>query len=386
MTRPLARRLTVLTALGGCLAAATMPALAQTPDVDVDVVFSQADSSRQFFVRNLADDGEFRSITFSNDDRAEAFRTVVEEENRLLDSGGYQVNARMTNLYRVDATKPGGYDFDTAIPSSAISLSYGSNPLRAVTSLPVVPRIRVSGTLGDCSDSGIAGLLGIAPLPLVTDLTAYLSALGQISDPVVKGLCDALSDAAGEQIDLLVDGAQQTVDDALALADLPFALTGGQGGSFAQPSYEGAIASLDPAKGADPATSKRIMTGTPNAVGNLTDGLIADIDAALAALLADVPALGAGTDGQVSLAELRTALSAVSPALTTALEPLTDAKEIQLLQDLVFTLLPVDLSSLTTSTASYLGYPVLQVSPSATRAGSYAGTLVVDFFDTDEAP
>lgn len=386
MTRPLARRLVPIAVAGACLAAAGAPALAQTT-TPVDVSFTQDNPGRQFHVRNLGDDEAFSSIAFSGTDRTEAFRTVVEETDRLLGTGGYQVNARMTDLYLVDATKPKGYDFDVTVPSSSISLGYStSQPLSAtLRSLPVVPRISVSGTLKTCSDAGIASALGIAPLPLITDVVNYLTALANLTDPVVKTLCTELGDAAGTDVDLVVDGVQTTLDAALAglpLPDLPFSLTGGEGGAFTQPSYEGPIASLHPSPGTG-GTSRRVMTGTPTTLSGLTDGLAATVDAALAQALAGVGELSTSSQtGLTTVETVTTALSGVLPEVTNALASVTDTVDTAVLSSLDITLLPVDLSALTTSTATYVGYPVLKVAPTVARAGEYRGTLIVDFFDT----
>lgn len=98
MSRPLVRRLTVLTAVGGCLAAAALPAVAQGVTEDVTVSYVAADGTRQFRVTELDGTTPLADFTFDSS-LQKPFRTLVEDNGRLLDTAGYQVNAQLTNLY-----------------------------------------------------------------------------------------------------------------------------------------------------------------------------------------------------------------------------------------------------------------------------------------------
>lgn len=375
MSRSTARRLAVVATAASCLATAALPALAQTATQEVTVSYVVADGTRQFSVTELDGTTALQNFTFDSA-LQKPFRTLVKDTNRLLNSQGYHVNAQMTNLYRKTAT---GYDYTTVIPSKNLSLTYGANPLAGTSTLPVVPRVSLVGTIGTCADASVAGALGIDPVGLL-DL-----AFGLLS-PLLQTVCNELGalTSTARTVDAVVDGALKTVTAPLALPDLPFALTGAtQAGAFTNPSYQGAIASGDSAKtGAATATSKRIMTGSPLVPsGNLT-GLLAGLTSTLTTTIGSTPLVTADNSGVTTLTKALAAISSGNSALVSTISKLTATDQLDLVKLLTDTLLPVDLSALTSVTGQYGAFPVLQANPLGTKQGTYDGTLIVDFFET----
>lgn len=373
-TRSRSRRLTVLTIAAGLLAGAAMPALAATDTTKVTYVVP--DGTRQFTVTEVDGVTPLADFTFDTS-RQKPFRTVVNDVNRPLLSDGYQVNAEMTNLYRVDGAS---YDFDSPIPAKNLTLTYGATPLAGTATLPVLPRISLVGTLGTCADGGVAAALGI---PVVTSV-APLDPVFALLSPLMQTVCTELSLLSGtaRTVDVTVDGALESITAALSLSDLPFTLTGGEGGRFTNPSYDGPIASLDPAAtGASAATAKRVMTGNPLAtVGDVTRML----ESLTAALVAALPStlISSDNSGVATLTAALAAISAENAPLVSTISRLDAQDQLDLLALLTKTLLDVDMSALTTVSAQYDAYPVLQVAEFAAQQGTYEGTLVVDFFET----
>lgn len=375
MSRPRNRRLTVMTVAAGLLAGAALPALAATDTTKVTYVVP--DGTRQFKVTEVDGVTPLADFTFDST-RQKPFRTVVNDVNRPLLSDGYQVNAEMTNLYRVvDAT----HDFESPIPAKNLTLTYGATPLAGTATLPVVPRISLSGALGTCADASIVtalGLPGAVATPALTDPVFVLLS------PLLQTVCTELSllSGAARTVDVTVDGALESITAALSLSDLPFTLTGGEGGQFTNPSYDGPIASLDPAAtGATAATAKRVMTGNPLAsIGDVSRML----DSLTAALVAAVPStlIASDNSGVATLAAALAAISAENAPLVSTISRLDVQDQLDMLGLLTQTLLDVDMTALTTTTAQYDAYPVLQVAEYAAQQGTYEGTLVVDFFET----
>lgn len=378
MSRPLVRRLTVLTAVGGCLAAAALPAVAQGVTEDVTVSYVAADGTRQFRVTELDGTTPLADFTFDSS-LQKPFRTLVEDNGRLLDTAGYQVNAQLTNLYLAEGA---GFDYASYIPSRNLSLTYGATPLAATSSLPVVPQVSLSGVIGTCADADVAAALGI------TALTSPLDAVGlsTILDPAVQSVCTQLGGLSepARTVDAAVDGIVQKLSAPLALPDLPFALTGAQqAGAFTNPSFQGAIASADPAAtGAAAATTKRIMTGTPLLSGGSLTGLLATLTGTLTTQLAAAPVVSDGGDGVATLNAALAAVSSENSALATAISSLDVSDQLALIDQLTPTLLDVTVDQLTSITAQYGAFPVLQANPLTTKAGTYNGTLIVDFFES----
>lgn len=378
MSRSTARRLAVVATAASCLAAAALPALAQTATTEVTVSYVVADGTRQFSVTELDGTTALQNFTFDSA-LQKPFRTLVKDTNRLLDSEGYHVNAQMTNLYRKTAT---GYDYTAVIPSKNLSLTYGANPLAGTSTLPVVPRVSLVGTIGTCADASVAGALGIAPLGILGLLDPAFALLS----PLLQTVCNELGALSPtvRTVDAVVNGALKTVTAPLALPDLPFALTGAtQAGAFTNPSYQGAIASGDSAKtGAATATSKRIMTGSPLVPsGNLT-GLLAGLTSTLTTTIGSTPLVTADNSGVTTLTNALTAISSGNSALVSTISKLTATDQLDLVKLLTDTLRPVDLSALTSVTGQYGAFPVLQANPLGTKQGTYDGTLIVDFFET----
>lgn len=375
MSRPRSRRLTVMTVAAGLLAGAALPALAATDTTKVTYVVP--DGTRQFKVTEIDGVTPLADFTFDTS-RQKPFRTVVNDVNRPLLSDGYQVNAEMTNLYRVvDAS----HDFESPIPAKNLTLTYGATPLAGTATLPVVPRISLSGAIGTCADASIVTALGL-PAP-VTVLSLTDSVFSSLS-PLLQTVCTELSLLSGtaRTVDVTVDGALESITAALSLSDLPFTLTGGEGGQFTNPSYDGPIASLDPAAtGATPATAKRVMTGNPLAsIGDVSRML----DSLTAALVAAVPGtlIASDNSGVATLTSALAAISAENAPLVSTISRLGVQDQLDMLALLTQTLLDVDMTALTTTTAQYDAYPVLQVAEYAAQQGTYEGTLVVDFFET----
>ena len=379
MSRPTARRLAVLVTAAGCLATAAMPAIAQSASEPTTVSYVVADGTRQFRVTELDGTTPLADFTFGSA-LQKPFRTLVNDENRLLNSEGYHINAQMTNLYLRTAT---GYDYTSIIPSKNLSLTYGANPLAGTSTLPVVPRVSLAGTIGTCVDAGVAAALGIPPLDPVLGL---LDPAFSLLSPLLQTVCtelDALTTAA-RTVDATVDGALKSVTAPLALPDLPFSLTGAQqAGAFTNPSFQGLIAAGDSAKtGAPAATTKRIMTGTPLVpTGDLT-GLLAGLTTTLTSALGSAPLVAGDNSGVTTLTSALAAISGGNSALVSTISKLTATDQLDLINLLTDALLPVDLTALTSVTGQYGAFPVLQASPLGVKQGTYAGTLIVDFFET----
>ena len=366
-------RLTVAITLGSVLAAVASPALAV--DNLTKVTYVVADGTRQFTVTEL--DGRTALADFAfGPELTKPFRTLVKDQNRLLASSGYQINAQMTNLY---LRQGAGHDFTTFIASKNLSLGYGLNPLAGTSALPVVPRVRLSGGIGTCADASVATALGIAPLALLDILTSSL-------DPLLKTVCTELGNLslAVRTVDATVDGAAKTVTAPLALPDLPFALTGAQQtGAFTNPSYLGAVASGDTVGDRTIATTtKRVMTGTPLLPGGNVTGLLSGLTTTLTGLVGATPLVAGDNAGVTTLSAALAAISVSGSPLVTTITKLTPVDQLDLVNLLTDVLKPVDLSALSTVAGEYGAFPVLQASPLATKAGTYDGTMIVDFFET----
>jgi hypothetical protein len=376
-------RLSLLLAAGTALAVAapllTTPAIADPALVGVS--FTTTDGTRQFKVTKVDGTTALSSFSFGSD-MTQPFRTTVADTNRMVNSSGYQVNATMTNLYLKTAN---GYDYTTFIPASAMSLQYGSNPLAGSATLPVKPKVLLSGAagaLGTCADSSVASLLG-----LLAPLTGLLDPLLALLSPTLKSICTQLFNVAGTPINTVLPLVDQVLSGVpLGLGELPFALSGAQqGGTFNNPSFQGPIASLDPAKNATAATSKRIMGGAPLVGGTLDpSALLTKLTSTLQGVLTG-PTTGlpiVGSTVKLALTQAESALSSTLPGLTSALAGLTSGQQLGLLSKLTATLQSVVPLDLSTVTGSYDAFPILAAAPSVSKAGTYEGTMVVDFFES----
>lgn len=151
--------------------------------------------------------------------------------------------------------------------------------------LPLVPQVAVTGQLLDCTDPGVQDLLGIeVPLlgGLLGTLTDFLNSLtgaqGLLCDALSGGLAidTVISDTGSLPLPIDVDALTDLAGLA-GLTDLPVGLLGGQdSGAFLNPTFVGPIAPEAPV-GAAAATSKRVMSGTPN----ITDTLLSSVTSTL---------------------------------------------------------------------------------------------------------
>lgn len=378
MSRPTALRLTVGATMAAVLASATVPALAATTD-ETKVSYVVADGTRQFKVTEVDGTTALADFAFGSDLR-KPFRTVVNDVNRPLLSDGYQVNATMTNLYLKKAD--GTHDHTQFIPAKNLSLTYGATPLAGTSTLPVVPRVGLAGVIGTCADADVAGALGITA---ITDpLGSLLDPAFALLSPLLQTVCKELGQlsTAARTVDVTVDGAVQMVTAALSLSNLPFTLTGGESGQFVNPSYAGSIAGADPGKPATATpTAKRVMTGNPLArVGDLSL-LLRDLTSTLTSQVPAVP-IASDNSGIATLQAALAAISAENGPLVSTISRLGVQDQLDMVLLLTSSLLPVDLTALTTVTGQYDAYPVLQAREYAAREGTYDGTLVVDFFET----
>lgn len=374
MSRSLARRTIVLTAAAACLGTAALPALAATSD-QTKVTYVVADGTRQFKVTELDGSTPLADFQFDTTLR-KPFRTIVNDVNRPLLSQGYQVNASMTNLYLKEGS---GHSWTEFIPSKNLALAYESS-LAGTSTLPVLPRVNLAGTIGTCADQAVADALGItkltSPLPLLSD--PLFTALS----PLMQTVCTELGQAtvAARTVDVTAHGTTEMITAPLSLSNLPFTLTGGEGGRFTSPSYQGTIASGDPSKSGT-ATSKRIMTGSPLATtGDLS--LLFDALTAVLATRVSPNLVGGAGSADVTLQGALAAISAENAPLASTISRLTVVDQLDLVKLLARTLVDVDLTALTTVTGQYDAYPVLQTREYAAKAGTYEGTLIVDFFET----
>jgi hypothetical protein len=370
VSRPLARRLAVLTAVSACVAAAAMPALAD----GVSVSLADDPGSRQFAVQDIS--GNPLTAVNLGTGGAQPFRTVVTDTKFRNLTKGYNVSATMNNLYlqKSDGTS----DYTARVRSSDVSLQYGTSPLSALgVSFPVVPKLTVSGVLQTCASLSptVQSVLGLSSTGLP------LNAL----DSALVNLCSALTTAAGHTATATVDSTvQQITSDltsALSLGDLPTALTGATPGAFTNPDYSaGTIGAGDPARsGAAPATSLGIMTGTPGMRAALQSVISTKVNAALAGL----PLTGATGPAQTTVAALLAALGSSSDAavanVATALGVLDAARQSAVLNTLTSTVNVPALTDLVNLSAQYFGFPILKATPSAPLAGTYKGTMTVTF-------
>lgn len=375
-------RRTLVLATATCLAAASLgPALADPFPVTV----TTTEGIRQFAVQNL-DGSPLTAFAFGAGGQ-QPFKTVVTDTDRSLSSPGYQVDATMSNLYLVGADS--ALDYATTIPSGAVRLGYGVTPLVAdALSLPVASLLDIDGTLGNCTSSAVRNLLGIdlgALLSLTQLLLPIADQIALLTGPL-GSVCQALAGVTAP-VDTTVDRLTTTVSSLqLPLGDLPFALTGAQErGAFTRPSFATGTAGAGDTAGKAAAaaasqtpTSKRIMAGTPG----VTPGLLSAVTSALTPVVGTLPLVSQdGTGALLSLDDLLAGLSGDGLAtLVSALGGLGATQQLALLNQLVGTVLPFDVSALSTVSGRYTAFPILEVAPSTAVPGTYSGTLTVDFF------
>lgn len=356
MTRTAARRLTVLAAAGGCLAAATLPALA----VEVPVTLDTTGGDRQFSVLDAAGD-PLTALAFGQN-RAMPFRVEVADQGVPLLGNDFQVSATMSNLYLQNAD--GSTDHTAMVPSGSLLLSYGANPLGAAgLQLPVVPEFTLGGTLS-CEGLSVPALSTLATVcGLIATLTSPVDA-AVAGDPQVLDELDLIAALGG-----------------LDLAGLPLSLTGGQDrGRFSVPARAGAD---DPVTGAG-ATSKRLLTGTNLLTGDTLQDVLDRVDEVLRESLAGADVLPSDGDAPVlgtdKVLDALSQQSAELALIADLLRELPADQVLAILDGLTASLDALGLAQLSSLTGTYSSAPVLEAQPVTTRPGTYAGTMTVDFF------
>ena len=364
MSRSLPRRLAVVAVAGGCLAAAALPAVAQ----DVDVAVTTTLPERQMWVENLTG-GDLTAIDLQTGGQQPFRVRVTDKDYKPTTTESFWVDATMSNLYLETGST---YDPRTKVPSSAVSVSYGPNPLAAAgVSFPVTGKVRVQGLLDNCQDlpDSVKTALG---LPLIGDVVLALdptSAVGQ--------LCDALG-ATGSTVDVTVASVVEQITPALNdLLALPTALEVPGFTSthpFTHADYR-AIGSDDPdATGAATPTPVTLLHGKPGLSGDV----LADVQAKLVAAVAGLPLVAApGTEALTTTSAVVGALPAGD--VRTALGRLTADQVLALVGTLNGVLQQAGLGDLVSLSGTYYGFPVLNATPTSPVPGRYTGKLTVTF-------
>ncbi len=300
------------------------------------------------------------------------FRTHVADAGFTGLTQSFSVSATMTNLYLQSGA---GHNFAVKVPSSDVSIGFGSTPLTGSgISLVDLPKLSVTGSLSSCLNlsSTLQSALG-------------LNALGLPLDPsnlALTNLCGLLG-VTGGPVAATVDAALQTVTPTLSnLADLPVPLSGAVGGTFTNPSFaSGTVGFDDPAKTGTAATSVPIMAGGPLA---LTNGLKTALTNALSSTLSDLPLVNATDTGtKTTVAALVAGLTGSADNLTstlgTVVAGLPVANQVTVLNALTGTLVAPVIGDIASMNGLYDGFPVLHATPTTPVPGTYDGTLTVTF-------
>lgn len=373
------RRLLLALVSGGAVVAAATPALAVTATctgspatcvAGVPVSVVGLGGTRQFTVEDVKG-AELESLDLGTGG-AQPFRTHVTDTGFTATGQSFSVSATMTNLYLRQGV---GHNYAVKVPSSDVSIGFGSNPLAGNgISLVDLPRLSVAGTLSSCSSmsAGLKSALGLSALGIPLDLSNVQLTL----------LCSLLG-VAGGPVAATVHGAMQTVTPTLtSLTDLPTPLSGATGGTFANPSFStGTVGASDPAATGTTPTSVSLMSG---GALNLTAGLTAALTSALNSALSGLPLVNTTDTGtKTTVAALVDALSGSADTLTATLgaviATLAPADQLTLLNSLTGSLVPPVIGDVVGLNGHYFGFPVLRATPSTPVAGTYDGTLTVTF-------
>lgn len=362
------RGVVALAAVGGLLAIAT-PAIG----ADVNVTLTSTPGSRQFAVQDLTG-VDLTAINLGSGGQ-QPFRTVVTDSTFQNVTQGYTVSAKMNNLY-LHTGSPLAAQYATKVPSSEVSLQYGTSPLSALgVDLSVLPKITLGGTLESCSDLGgpVKTALGLSALGVVLDGL----------DTSLISVCSALSAVDGTAVTGTVDGALQQITPVInSLADLPTALTGATPGPFTNADYSNGVGAGDTAGAADApaATSLGIMTGTPGLSASLSTQIKNQLDTALGSLpLASVTGAGAQTTVGAVITALSSSATAGVAAVGTALSTLDSARQVTLVNTLTGTVAVPVLGDLKSLSGQYYAFPILKATPTTPVPGVYRGTMTVTF-------
>lgn len=375
------RRLVMLAALGSgaALVATSAPAQAVTATctgspatcvAGVPVSLQGLGGTRQFSVEDISG-AELNALDLGTGG-AQPFRTHVRDTGFTATGQSYTVSATMTNLY---LRQGAGHSFAVKVPSSEVSIGFGSNPL-AGNGISVIglPKLSVSGTLSSCLNlsSTLKTALGLNALGLPLDS----------SDLQLAELCSLLGTTGGS-VAATVDGVLQTVTPVVSsLADLPTPLSGAVGGTFSNPSFaSGTVGFDDPGKTATTPTSVPLMSG---GALSLTSGLTTALTTALTAALSGLPLVNATDAGtRTTLAAAVAALSGSSDALTaklgSVLSTVDAADQVAVLTTLASSLVAPVAGDVLSLNGHHYGFPVLRATPSTPVAGTYDGTLTVTF-------
>lgn len=378
MTRLHLRALSAFAAASGVLALAG-PALAVTATctgspatcvAGVPVSVVGLGGTRQFNVEDVKG-ADLTSLDLGTGG-AQPFRTHVTDAGFTSTGQRFSVAATMTNLYLRQTT---GHDFAVKVPSSAVAIGFGSNPLAGSgISLTDLPKLSVTGTLASCANLSptLQAALGLSSLGVPLDS----------SNIQLAQLCTLLG-LTGGPVAATVDGVLQTVTPTLtSLADLPTPLSGAVGGTFTSPSFaSGTVGAGDPAATTTAPTSVAIMSG---GALNPTAGLLTALTNALNTALTGLPLVNATDSGtRTTIAALVAALSSSSDALTSTLgavvNGLTVTNQVTVLTTLASSLVTPVAGDILALNGQYYGFPILQATPTTPVAGTYDGTLTVTF-------
>jgi hypothetical protein len=376
----MARRPVLLALVAGFVVTAGAPALAVTATctgspatcvAGVPVSVVGLGGTRQFTVEDVTG-ADLTSLDLGTGG-AKPFRTHVADEGFTATGQSFSVSSTMTNLYLAQGA---GHSFAVKVPSSDVSIGFGSSPL-AGSGISVVdlPKLSVTGTLGS-SCLNLSGTLKTAlGINSVTGLPIDASNL------LLSQLCTVL--LTDQTVATTVDGVLQTVTPVVSsLTDLPTPLSGATGGTFTNPSFaSGTIGASDPAATGTTPTSVPLMSG---GALNLTAGLTTALTSALNTALTGLPLVNATDSGtRTTLAAAIAAMSASADALTSklgsVLNTLTAANQVSVLTSLANSLVQPVAGDVLSLNGQYYAFPILQATPSTPVAGTYDGTLTVTF-------
>lgn len=361
MSRPLARRLTAIGVVGGCLAAVAGPALAGptvsgSPDSSTVSLASTGAGTRQLELLDLA--GANLTNLQLRPGAPSPFRVRVTDTGvgQLTDAtSGFTVSATLNNLYA------GGDPSAAFIPSKDVSVSFpAAGATSALGDITALPRTVLAGSISGCTT-----------LLALSELTGLVATSGAGLE-----LCNAVG-STGLTISALevVTNAEKLLDD---VSDVPFALTGQESGPFTLADYKNGIGATDTRGAGAAGTPLGLLKGTPS---------VADLSDELAAVKSQVQALAPvsadGTSAQTAvtqvIGEMLASTDAQVAALGNALSALTPAQAAAVVKTLTGTVQDIGLGDLLGVTGSYNATPVLTATPSTApaAAGTYSGTMTV---------
>lgn len=306
---------------------------------------------------------------------AQPFRTHVVDSSFVpaASGGNYSVNATLNNLYLKTST---GHDFTTKVPSSAVSINFGTSPLSETgLSIADLPKLAISGALTTCANlsSTLKSALG---------LDSSGNVIG--SNLALTTLCGTLTTAAATApapTSATVPAAVQTVTPLLSsVADLPTALSGAIGGTFTNPSYDG-IGAGDPNVSSPPAaTQVPLMQGTTAA--SLSANLVTALTNALNISSPLTATSGSAlTDTGRVTAQLSGSTDTVTSELGAVLTTLSSANQVSAINEIFQTIAVVApaLADIQGMTGNAYAFPILKSTPTTPIPGTYSGTMTVTF-------